>query len=134
MLDNRGFSVDEDGDYIIDAAYLQGQREWSEDTFGPGNRTEGVVEHIIKELTEIVGVDFVREVAGREWVRNREMTPDPSEFVDVVILALDGLWRAGYEPQETINAIVTKQMLNETRKWPDWRTFTEARAIEHVRE
>ena len=30
--------------------HLRRQREWSESTFGPGNRTQGVLDHIRKEL------------------------------------------------------------------------------------
>ena len=99
----------------IDAAYLAHQREWSEATFGPVLRTEGLVEHVSKELGEVM-----RDPTGEEWV-------------DVVILALDGLWRAGYEPQEIVEMIAAKQAVNEARTWPDWRTAEPGRAIEHVR-
>lgn len=101
---------------IIDAAYLARQREFSERTFGPGARTKGVIDHIRKELVEI------------------EADPaDVKEWVDVVILALDGAWRAGWEPQAIIDAIHAKQAANEARQWPDWRTQSQDRAIEHVR-
>jgi hypothetical protein len=100
----------------IDAAHLARQREFSEHTFGPGRRTAGVIDHIRRELVEI------------------EASPaDLSEWVDVMILALDGAWRAGHEPQEIIDAIKAKQARNEARRWPDWRTEPEGRAIEHVR-
>lgn len=100
----------------IDAAHLERQREWSERTFGPGPRTLGVIDHIRKELVEI------------------QCDPgDPSEWIDVVILALDGAWRAGWEPQQIIDAIKTKQATNEARQWPDWRTASADHAIEHVR-
>lgn len=101
---------------IIDANHLQRQREWSEATFGPGSRTQGVLTHIRKELMEI------------------EKDPtDLYEWIDVVILALDGAWRAGWGPQAIIDALVSKQARNENRTWPDWRTFGEGEAIEHVR-
>ncbi|MCU1592444.1 MAG: hypothetical protein JWP11_3700 [Frankiales bacterium] len=100
----------------IDAEHLAHQREWSERTFGPGPRTKGVLDHIRKELAEI------------------EADPsDVTEWVDVVILALDGAWRAGWEPQEIIDAIKAKQAKNEARTWPDWRTMSADRAIEHDR-
>jgi len=51
----------------------------------------------------------------------------------VVILALDGAWRAGAEPQQIIDAIKAKQARNEARTWPDWRTASPDRAIEHDR-
>lgn len=104
------------GASVIDAAYLGRQRAFSERTFGPGTRTETVLDHIRRELVEI-------EAAPR----------DLGEWVDVVILALDGAWRAGYRPQEIIDGIVAKQARNEKRVWPDWRTAPAGRAIEHDR-
>lgn len=101
---------------VIDAQHLANQQLWSEKTFGPGNRTKGVIGHIRKELKEIEDDPF-----------------DLSEWVDVVILALDGAWRAGYKPQEIIDAIVTKQAKNEKRNWPDWRIMSEDEAIEHIK-
>jgi hypothetical protein len=97
-------------------AHLQRQREWSERTFGPGDRAKGVVDHIRKELHEI------------------EADPgDLKEWIDVVILALDGAWRSGASPEQIIDALTAKQTKNEARVWPDWRTAPKDRAIEHVR-
>lgn len=101
---------------VIDAAHLDRQREWSTATFGPGDRTQGVLDHIRKELVEI-----------------EESPDDPSEWADVVILAFDGAWRAGIEAQEIIDAIHAKQAKNEARTWPDWRTAEPGKAIEHDR-
>jgi len=98
-------------------AHLHRQREFSEHTFGPGARTAGVIDHIRKELNEI------------------EAKPDDvSEWVDVILLALDGAWRAGFSPEQIAKAIAAKQERNESRKWPDWRTAEPGKAIEHVRE
>ena len=100
----------------IDAAHLARQRDWSRATFGPGTRLLGVLDHIRKELDEI------------------EAAPhDVEEWVDVIILAFDGAWRAGWEPEQIIAAIKAKQAKNEARTWPDWRTASPDRAIEHVR-
>lgn len=97
-------------------SHLARQREFSERTFGPGSRAKGVVDHIRKELCEI------------------EADPsDLSEWADVVILALDGFWRAGASPQQIIDTIVAKQTKNEARVWPDWRTMPTDKAIEHDR-
>jgi len=99
------------------AKHLARQREWSERTFGPGERTAGVLDHIRKELREI------------------EADPtDLEEWIDVVILALDGAWRMGYSPAQIIAALVAKSAKNRSRKWPDWRTAEPGKAIEHVRE
>jgi hypothetical protein len=97
-------------------AHLARQAEWSARTFGPGQRTQGVVDHIRKELREI------------------EAAPDDlEEWVDVVILALDGAWRAGGTPEQIIATLAAKQAKNEARQWPDWRTADPNKAIEHVR-
>ena len=102
---------------VIDANHLDHQRQWSTDTFGPGSRLLGVLDHIRKELAEI------------------EADPtDLGEWVDVIILAFDGAWRAGWEPQQIIDAIKAKQAKNEARTWPDWRTMNTDEAIEHDRQ
>lgn len=98
-------------------AHLKRQAAFSLETFGPGARTAGVVDHIRKELTEI------------------EADPaDVMEWVDVIILAFDGAWRAGWTAEDIVTAIVAKQTRNEARTWPDWRTAAPDKAIEHVRE
>ena len=97
-------------------AHLHRQSKWSEQTFGAGDRTQGVIDHIRKELVEI------------------EAEPsDISEWIDVVILALDGAWRSGATPEQIVTALVAKQTKNESRKWPDWRTADPNKAIEHDR-
>lgn len=97
-------------------AHLYRQRAFSRATFGPGQRTQGVCDHIRKELKEI------------------EQAPsDLSEWVDVTLLALDGAWRAGYTPEQIAAGIAAKQDKNERRDWPDWRTADPDKAIEHVR-
>lgn len=100
----------------IDEEHLDRQRAWSRQTFGPGRRTLGVLDHIRKELAEI------------------EANPlDVGEWVDVIILAFDGAWRAGWEPRQIIDAIKAKQQRNEARVWPNWRGASEDVAIEHDR-
>jgi len=100
--------------------HLHRQRAFSLHTFGPGERTAGVCDHIRKELVE------VQDAAGAGL-------PTLSEWVDVVILALDGAWRSGATPEAIVRAIETKQSKNEGRKWPDWRTADPTKAIEHDR-
>lgn len=104
-LDQAGFDL---------VAHLQRQREFSERTFGPGRRTEGVSDHIRKELAEIA-----------------QAPGDLEEWVDVILLALDGAWRTGAEPEEIAQAIAAKHAKNERRTWPDWRTVPAGKAIEH---
>lgn len=98
------------------ASFIRDQIDFSSRTFGPGTRSKGVVEHIRKELREI------------------EADPaDVSEWIDVVILALDGAWRAGYTPEQICDALDAKLQKNKARKWLDWRTMSEDQAIEHAR-
>lgn len=98
------------------AAHLKRQMEWSERTFGPGARSQAVVDHIRKEL--------------------REVEADPSdleEWIDVAALAFNGALRSGASPAEIIGTLVAKQTKCEAREWPDWRTAEPNKAIEHVR-
>lgn len=102
--------------FAVDAAHLARQRHFSVKTFGPGERTKGVVEHIRSELDEILADPA-----------------DVSEWVDVIILAFDGALRQGHEPQAILDALLAKQSRNESRVWPDWRERSEDEPIEHVR-
>jgi len=96
--------------------YIERQIAFSDKTFGPGQRTKGVLQHIRKELQEI------------------EQDPtDLTEWVDVIILALDGAWRAGYSAPTICGALEVKLNKNIRREWPDWRTMSEDTAIEHKR-
>ena len=98
-------------------AHLHRQRAFSERTFGPGARASGVIDHIHKELKEI------------------ESNPDDvSEWIDVVLLAFNGAWRAGHSPEQIAKALAAKQSKNESRQWPDWRKAEPGKAIEHVAE
>ena len=81
--------------------HLERQREFSLNTFGPGLRTKGIIDHITKELVEI-----------------EENPTDLFEWVDVILLALDGAHRSGHSPEEIVRAISTKQTKNEARTWP----------------
>lgn len=108
-------------------AHLVRQMAWSRATFGPGERMNDVLDHITKEIEEV-----------------RKGHGDSAEWVDLVILALDGLTRrlwassdykmsAGEVAQIAIAMVVGKQSRNEVRDWPDWRTADPNKAIEHVR-
>ena len=98
------------------AKHLARQAAFSERTFGPGLRTRSVCDHIRKELLEI------------------EKDPsDVKEWIDVIILGLDGAWRTGATPEQIIDEIQRTQWKNEGRVWPDWRTADTSKAIEHVR-
>lgn len=95
-------------------------------TFGPDKRRRGVIDHIRKELMEI---------------DNAPDDDDPAkEWVDVLILAIDGLWRELHHqgvPWDMIPSVITgmlcgKQGVNEQRNWPNWREQSDDHAIEHI--
>ncbi|NGO94811.1 hypothetical protein BJL96_14115 [Burkholderia cenocepacia] len=96
-------------------AFLRRQRAFSARTFGPGRLTARVCDHIRKELTEV------------------EAAPDDlREWIDVILLGLDGAWRTGATPEQITAALSAKMTTNEGRAWPDWRTCDPDRAIEHI--
>lgn len=108
-------------------SHLIRQMAFSHATFGPGTRTAGVIDHIRKELVEV-----------------EQANGSSDEWVDVVILALDGLTRQiafctgeRGNPQRVaevaVQMLVGKQTRNESRVWPDWRTAPAGKAIEHLR-
>lgn len=110
--------------------HLLRQMAFSHATFGPGARREGVVDHIKQELQEVL--DCEEHEAAPEWV-------------DVVLLGLDGLTRelafqCGDDTREHAEDVVemacqyicAKQNKNESRVWPDWRTIDKNKAIGHV--
>lgn len=97
--------------------YLVRQKGWSETTFGAGPRTEGICKHITKELDEI-----------------RQKPGDLVEWIDVMILALDGYWRAGGDPFDVVDLLEKKQAENFARQWPARGTVPEGEPVEHVRD
>jgi len=98
--------------------FLWRQRSFSSRTFGPGDRTKGISQHIRKELDEIAAAPA--EDVLEEWI-------------DVVILALDQCWRLGHTPGDICEALEKKYQRNMRRKWPDWRTKSPDEPIEHDR-
>ena len=80
--------------------YIAAHIAWSVETFGDGMRTAGLCKHIEKELDEI-----------------RAAPNDVMEWVDVIILALDGAWRAGYSAGQIAAALQEKQRINIAREW-----------------
>ena len=102
---------------IIDEEVIEQFKEWNFNTYGPGERLTGTIEHIKKELEEI------------------EKEPhDLVEWVDVIMLAMNGALRHGHEPQAIIDAFFKKFEINKKRKWKDWREVPEGEPITHIKE
>lgn len=123
--------------------YLTRQAAFSRATFGPGPRTEGVIDHVGKELREVAKVYAENDGNPDEEPDFHTHMEAAEEWTDVSILGLDGLTRAisAASPNLTfdqvaakaVEMLVAKQGKNELRDWPDWRTAAPGKAIEHVR-
>lgn len=86
--------------------------------FGPGERLNGIVEHIREELIEVL-----------------ENPKDVIEWADVILLAIDGASRQGFTGKEIFEALRTKwSTVEEKRKHPDWRTMSQDEPIKHIKE
>jgi serine/threonine protein phosphatase PrpC len=96
------------------ASYLREAREFSRSTFGEGYRTLGVTRHIEKEIAEV-----------------RANPLDLSEWVDIILLACDGYWRHGGEPENLLADMLAKFAVNKKREWP--KPASEDDPVEHDR-
>lgn len=99
------------------AMFYDWRAQWSQATFGVGLPPIGQIEHIRRELREI------------------EADPtDLEEWIDVVLLAMDGAWRAtGATGEAFVLALAAKHEKNRARKWPAPGTTDPSKPIEHVR-
>lgn len=84
--------------------FLERQKGWSEVVFGLGPRLGGISKHIEKEINEVRHAYTPEEELG--------------EWIDIVILALDGAWRAGFTPEQVVAELQRKQEENFKRNWP----------------
>ena len=106
--------------------HLYRARAFSIGTFGPGARTEGVLNHMQKEMQEVRdAVALHNEPHGKHALR---------EWIDLMILSMDGALRCCDSPEEVVEELLYKHDKNEHRSWPDWHTADPNKAIEHVRE
>ena len=165
--------------------HLRRQREFSLRTYGPGKRTQGVCDHVRKEMREIRAdptdleewVDLIilsfdgahRTGVGLEtiaivclcydfrpsfgiWsfsnfnkfieqhiktILDRESDDEYTQFYLWCHMAVCGFYGAktfaNASPEAILDALHAKQLKNENRTWPDWRTADPNKAIEHVR-
>ena len=96
--------------------WVRTHKVWSTNTFGPGKRTKGILQHIAKECAEVA----TEPTSLKEWG-------------DIIVLAVDGAIRAGHSPEAVMRALCEIQRTNQSRKWKDWRELGEDAAVEHVR-
>lgn len=100
-------------------AYIRRQIEWSARTFGLGHRTVAIASHINREILEVF-----------------DKPHDLEEWIDIIILGLDGAWRCGkerdYSELEIIEMLNRKQQKNFERAWV--RPEDPNQPCEHQRE
>ena len=79
---------------------LQNQiAEWSDKTFGDGQRLQPIIAKLKKEVEELY------------------KHPCEDEFADCIILLLDAAWRVGISGDGLIRIGLIKLALNKKRKW-----------------
>ena len=96
------------------AVFLARQIEWSTQTFGTARRTLGITKHIEKEIVEV-----------------RAKPDDLTEWIDIIILALDGYWRHGGKPETILCDLNAKAEINYGRVYP--MPTSEDEPSEHIR-
>lgn len=89
--------------------------EWTETTFGPGLRTKGITNHIRKELIEIENEPTKLE-----------------EWIDVLLLALDGARRTGATGTQIMQELERKHLIVKSRIYPFPKS--EDHPSEHIRD
>jgi hypothetical protein len=98
--------------------WLYEHSAWSVKVNGPFNennrRTVGIVNHIRKELQEILSDPLDRE-----------------EWIDVIILGLDGYLRHGGQICQVLSDLQSKLAKNKGRKWP--KPVDQDTPVEHIR-
>ena len=90
------------------------QQRWSNETFGRGPQTEGVLKHIEKEIGEV-----------------RQDPDSLEEWCDIVLLAFGGAMRMGHTPYQICQELLRKQQVTiYERTWP---TPVDGMPTEHVK-
>ena len=82
--------------------FVRRHGQWSQRVFGAGRQTGGLTDHIEKEVAEI-----------------RAKPDDLVEWLDVMILAMDGYLRHGGTPEALLRDLERKLGENMARRWPD---------------
>lgn len=132
--------------------YLARQCAVGREKFGPGERSKGVRDHIMKEFDEIDKAETSVERA-EEWIdvailaldgllrATREMlremlkesghTEGPARAADMSIFAWDGEPTNDYVAFVAADMVMNKQGKNELRDFGNWREASEDVAMQH---
>ena len=102
--------------------------EWSNKTFGDGQRNPAIVYHLKKEVNELIAV-----FEGNPRNAHRQLW---FEYADCLMLLLDSALHAGFTARDLIDATREKLEINKTRKWgkPDENGVIEQPTAEGAEE
>mgnify|MGYP001363827711 CR=1 FL=1 len=108
--------------------------EWSDETFGSGQRNPAIVYHLKKEVDELIAaIDKTNTLGGDPSVGvgefGRQRTVTRVEYADCLMLLLDSAHHFGISAKELLSVTRGKLEINKVRKWgkPD-----ENGVVEHI--
>ena len=98
-------------------SFVLRHKNWADKTFGINRGVLGRIKHIEKELIEL-----------------KNNPNGPEEWIDILMLTLDGLGLIGLSPENILEELYSKLEKCKNRKWPDWKSADPNKPIEHIRE
>jgi NTP pyrophosphatase (non-canonical NTP hydrolase) len=109
--------------------------EWSDSTFGDGQRNPAIVYHLKKEVEELIeafhefNLLIVDNFSHDEFMNNQNKIK--MEFADCFILLLDSAHHFNITAEQLINLSREKLGVNKARKWgkPDINGV-----VEHIKD
>jgi hypothetical protein len=90
------------------------QTEWSDETFGKNRKPTGPMNHLKKEVEEVLDNPY-----------------DTEEYADCLLLLIDAARLAGMTPESLLDAAMEKHLKNRLRKWGEADSFG---VIEHTED
>lgn len=96
---------------------LKRQFEFSQRVFGAGPKTEQILRHISRQSVDTIA----RGNPTEEWV-------------DIMILAMDGALRSGSTPYEIAGLLEYKMTVNEAREWPKLEDQVMDEPVHHIKK
>ena len=110
--------------------------EWSDATFGDGQRNPAIVYHLKKEVDELIDALHKSNALGADnsvgvGEFKRQLNKTEMEFADCFMLLLDSAHHFNLTAEQLINLTREKLGVNKARKWgkPDVNGV-----VEHIRD
>lgn len=110
--------------------------EWSDATFGDGERNPAIVYHLKKEVDELIEALHKSNALGADnsvgvGEFKRQLNKTEMEFADCFMLLLDSAHHFSLSAEQLINLAREKLGVNKARKWgkPD-----DNGVVEHIRD